>query len=348
MHDVAIIGAGLSGLSAARHLSASGLDVIILEKSGGLGGRAATRRVDLPDGSPLPVDHGAQFFTARDPLFRRQVDEWLSKGICFEWATGFHTWDGVALHPSDKQWEAPRYACREGMSALGRDLATGLHVKKDFRVGSVVREREGWLLSPMNPASEDPIHVRALFCSAPVPQSLELFREHLAEEERRLLGTIAFGPCLAVMAFFSGTPIIPDWKGIQVRDPESPISWIAWDSSRRPQGSPSGSFVLHASAEFSAREGLSTEQGKKAAVEELLRDGARIAGSWMGKPSSTVVHLWRYAIPLGAGVEGGFLRSANDDKLYLIGDGLQGGRVEGAWLSGLKAARDYLMKIGGI
>ena len=63
----------------------------------------------------------------------------------------------------------------------------------------------------------------------------------------------------------------------------------------------------------------------KAAVEELLRDGARIAGSWMGKPSSTVVHLWRYAIPLGAGVEGGFLRSANDDKLYLIGDGLQGG-----------------------
>jgi predicted NAD/FAD-dependent oxidoreductase len=99
IYDVAIVGAGLSGLSAARYLVAQGLNVVIVEKSQGVGGRAATRRIHLPDGTVLLVDHGAQFFTARDPLFQAQVSTWLSQGVCFEWATGFHTWDGVSLNP---------------------------------------------------------------------------------------------------------------------------------------------------------------------------------------------------------------------------------------------------------
>jgi len=83
-YDAAIIGAGLSGLSAARHLAAQGLRVVIVEKSHGVGGRAATRRIQLPDGTQHLIDHGAQFFTARDPLFRSQVTAWLSQNICFE------------------------------------------------------------------------------------------------------------------------------------------------------------------------------------------------------------------------------------------------------------------------
>jgi len=50
IHDVAIVGAGISGLSAAGRIRQAGLDVVILEKSRGLGGRASTRRMNLQEG----------------------------------------------------------------------------------------------------------------------------------------------------------------------------------------------------------------------------------------------------------------------------------------------------------
>ncbi|MFM8484401.1 MAG: FAD-dependent oxidoreductase, partial [Actinomycetota bacterium] len=44
--DVAVVGAGLAGLSAARHLHASGRDVQIFEASDGVGGRVRSDHVD--------------------------------------------------------------------------------------------------------------------------------------------------------------------------------------------------------------------------------------------------------------------------------------------------------------
>ncbi|MEY4299451.1 MAG: hypothetical protein RIR25_687, partial [Verrucomicrobiota bacterium] len=85
IHDTIVLGAGIAGLAAAGVLRGAGREVLMLEKSRGLGGRAATRRWDN-----LPVDHGAQFFTARSGEFRAQVDTWLAQDICHEWCRGFH------------------------------------------------------------------------------------------------------------------------------------------------------------------------------------------------------------------------------------------------------------------
>src|SRR6478672_4303562 len=43
--DVAVIGAGISGISCAQQLRQVGYRVVVVEKSRGLGGRMATRRV---------------------------------------------------------------------------------------------------------------------------------------------------------------------------------------------------------------------------------------------------------------------------------------------------------------
>ncbi len=53
---VAVVGAGLAGLAAARELDAAGHEVVIYEKSRGAGGRTSTRQ--SPHGR---FDHGAPF-----------------------------------------------------------------------------------------------------------------------------------------------------------------------------------------------------------------------------------------------------------------------------------------------
>ena len=64
---LAIIGAGISGLSCADRLREAGFDLVVFDKARGPGGRMATRRVETAQGI-AHLDHGAQYFTVRDDL----------------------------------------------------------------------------------------------------------------------------------------------------------------------------------------------------------------------------------------------------------------------------------------
>ena len=56
--------AGMAGVTAARTLVQAGHQVSVYEQAAQVGGRMATR--ETPWGS---FDHGAQYFTVRDPRF---------------------------------------------------------------------------------------------------------------------------------------------------------------------------------------------------------------------------------------------------------------------------------------
>lgn len=340
IHDVAVIGAGISGLSAARRLVADGKEVVLLDKSRGVGGRAATRRLEAVPGVTVPVDHGAQFFTARDPRFRELVARWQEERICFPWAEEFSVWENGVLRDSDPERREIRYACRGGMSLLGKKLAEGLPVIREFEVSSVLQKDGVWELRA---EGKDPCLARAIFVSAPLPQAFRLIGEHLTEEERRQLGVITYDPCVAVMAWYPEGTAVPSWHGIQIRDSSSSLAWIAWDSSRREESISQGVAVLHGSGAFSNRWLDASKEELRAAGEELLAESAAIVGEWLGKPVGFMVHRWKFAHPRGEALPGGFLK-ASSAPLWLIGDGLNGGRLEGAWLSGLAAAEDLLGK----
>ena len=68
-HDVVIVGAGLAGLAAARHLAIHGVDVTVLEASDAVGGRVRTDRVD-----GLLLDRGFQLYNPAYPEPARVLD----------------------------------------------------------------------------------------------------------------------------------------------------------------------------------------------------------------------------------------------------------------------------------
>jgi predicted NAD/FAD-dependent oxidoreductase len=332
IHEAVILGAGVAGLAAAGVLRRAGRETVVLEKSRGLGGRAATRRWD-----DLPVDHGAQFFTARSPEFKRQVDEWLATGVCHEWTRGFHQYREGKLSPPDSD-NHPRYACRDGMSALGRALASHVDapIERQAKVVAIRGERGVWIL-----ACEDgrEFRGRSLVVTAPPPQGETLLAE-AAPDAAELLRGIAMDPCLAVVARFPRRDL--DWHGIQANDPL--ISWIGHDTSKRPDLHESKTIVvIHASPAFS-RKRYAAEEGE--IVATLLARTSEISGGNLRPPEAVFLQRWRYAQPV-APRDGALAVSFEAPApLVLAGECFAGGKIEGAWLSGLAAGEILLSRSG--
>ena len=82
--QVLVVGAGLSGLLAARELKRRGQAVEVVDKGRGVGGRLATRRL-----GPGRADTGAQFFTVRSPAMQAMLHEWQEAGLVYHWANGW-------------------------------------------------------------------------------------------------------------------------------------------------------------------------------------------------------------------------------------------------------------------
>jgi len=97
---VAIVGAGIAGLSCALRLQQDGCNVTVLDKGRGAGGRMSTRRIAMPGGEgaggEVAFDHGAQYLTMRDPAFVEAMHGWEAAGVVARWpAAGEHAWVGT-------------------------------------------------------------------------------------------------------------------------------------------------------------------------------------------------------------------------------------------------------------
>lgn len=333
VHDSIILGAGISGLAAAGILRRAGREVIVLEKSRGLGGRAATRRWE-----GLPVDHGAQFFTARSDKFRAQVAHWLAQGVCREWTRGFHHFRGGRLTQPGGD-NHPRYVCREGMSALGRALvaAGNINVECQAKVTALAREDAMWILSCQDGRA---FRAENLVITSPPPQGAILLQSALPEAAGLLRG-IAMEPCLAIAARFPRREMA--WRGIQAED--AGISWIGHDTSKRPGLHGDKTIaVVHASPTFSRDQYESPEQD---VVDTLLARASEISGSDLRGPEAVFLQRWRYAqtTELRAGEPAVFYDAPA--PLVLAGESFAGGKIEGAWLSGVAAGKMILRRIVG-
>ncbi len=315
--DIAIIGAGMAGLACATRLKAAGKEVRVFDKGRGPGGRMAARRAEVA-GETVRFDHGAQYFTARDPGFAGAVEAWEAQGAVARWDA------------ASKSGDDPAFVGTPGMNGPIKAMADEVgEVLWSTRVTGLVRESGRWHL-----ATEDRAAFTAgtVLVAIPAEQASDLL-QGAAPAFARVAGSVSSEPCWAVMAAFARPLAI---RSDTLRDASKRISWAARNSAKPGRGGAQDgteNWVLHASP---ARSRQIIEPDKDEAAQILLADFFSQTRTDPLEPIHLAAHRWLYAQP--ASLEGESARYDAEQRIGIAGDYLHSPRVEGAWVSGTALA----------
>ncbi len=317
---VAVIGAGLTGLVAARALHDHGFAVTVFEKSRGLGGRLATRRTH--EGHAF--DHGAQYITARGDAFSAFLADAVANGSGSIWRPRGSSFGAVDAKE--------HFVGAPAMNALVKPLGADLPVRLQHRVVQIMRARSGWSLTL--DGADTPSVFDDVICTAPAPQTRELLAWDSALAEQ--LASVDIAPCWALMlsfdhAFDPGADVF--------RSETAAISWIARNSSKQGRPDSPECWIAHASPEWSRQNLERAADDVAGELTALFHERLR---SSVPTPSYSVAHRWRYAMttaPLGTPS-----LCTEDQSLFIGGDWCLGARVEAAFDSGTAIAQAMIAR----
>ncbi len=307
MLDVLVIGAGMTGIACGRLLHAAGLDVVLLDKGRGIGGRMATRRVEI-SGQTIRFDHGAQYVTARNEGFKRMLGEIIDSAMVWTDAGRPDAYTGIP-----------------GMSSIPRALAEGLTIHQSERVEILEHHDDYWLAK----TEANVWQAKRVVMTVPFPQVAPLIGE--AHPVSAKLTHLEFAPCMTLMAAFQPHAEID--KTTRLNE-ASDLSWIACNSSKPKREDAVDAWLAQASATWSAARVNQVKAKSEQEMQVLLCEALSLDPADL---LHSAFHSWLYARvvdPLG-------VPYLVDEtlSLYVGGDWCLGTRVEAAWQSGTAIAQ---------
>lgn len=331
-YPVIIVGAGLAGIMAAKKFSEKNVNYLVLDKGKSVGGRMATRRV-----SGGRSDHGAQFFTARSEQMKALVKGWEKAGLIHTWTNGFHQMNNVtelnslSLHNDGY----PRYAGKNGMNTLMKELAQDVNIKLDHKVERMEWIEDKWSVIVRKGKEAELISFTAdqLLLTSPTPQALELIERVKVEGNiKEDLKATSYFPCLCAIVALDAPTNIPKPGGIQIK--EGVVSFLG---DNQQKGISDTTVVTIHGNEYWSREHY--DQDDEVIIEKLIQAAKPLLGE--GEILEKQLKRWRYSKPEALHPDE-LVATTIPGPIAFAGDIFKRGAVEGAVLSGL-AASDWLL-----
>jgi predicted NAD/FAD-dependent oxidoreductase len=327
--DIAVIGAGIAGLSFARAIQEHGGEVLIVERSRALGGRCATWRH-----AETPLDYGVPFLHGRSPLFWQTVDELMGEDVLSGWPQRVEG-NGPTCQPHALDPGVRHAALRGGLNTLAKKLANGIQILRESEVTSTTI-RDGFIELKGGQFS---VTAKTLVLAAANGESLRLLKNSGFSKDTA-----------AAMALFGLAPTLPSFSLLVCYD--TPLTRPAWELLL-PDDSQAIQLISNESSKSAPLQKLclciqSRPAWSRKYLEapadvwsrELLRESQPYLGDWVLRPDWQRPHRWlearldsasRLRQPLPQVIDG--------CRLGITGEYFDSaGGLEGAFLSGQRLA----------
>lgn len=326
MKHIAIIGAGLSGLTLATQL-ADIAHITVFEKHDHVSGRMATREHD-----GYAYDHGAQFFTVKHPAFQRLVDAMVTQGAVARWDAKFAEIDGVRVK-NCRDWDSgfPHYVGVPSMASIGHWMATqleqkGVEILCNTQVGALKRVRNAWTL--LGADEQELSHFDWVITTNPAPQAAQLLPDNI--DYLATLSDVQMLPCYALMLGFE-QPIVRSWDVAHIANHPT-LSWISVNASK-PHRHYRTSLVVMSTNQWASDHFDASEAW---VMEAMMQALSEILGEQVFSAEQRLLKKWHFANAPKRPVH----QVLMDTHLHLAscGDWCISGRVESAFVSALQLA----------
>lgn len=325
-HSVAIIGAGLAGLTCATALKGLLPRVTVFEKTVSPGGRISQFKA-----GEYEFNHGAQYFTVSNPLFWSIVSAWRNDGIVRPWDGWIVELQKGQINNSDVATQ--RFVGRPRMHTIVESLSSNCDLITSSNISELEKQDDGsWRL--FNECGDYQGEFDIVIIATAAHQVANLCRDIV--EISGPAENVDMTVCWSGMFAFESRLGLP-YDAAHVLD--SPLSWISRQqiTDRQDQGS-ADCWVLHASPEWSQQYAASFRDRVMQALLDAFWAATDIPEV---KPVASSVHCWKHALPINP---------ISQDSLFVesqaigaCGDWCTAPRIEGAVLSGFSMA-DRVMK----
>ena len=332
-----VVGAGLAGSAVTYRLRNEPVEVTLLEKSRGVGGRAATRRRD-----GCRYDHGANYIKDSDDRTTPLLESLGSDGLV-DIDEPVWTFDATdKINESDRQ-ESHKWTWKAGITQFGKRLLaeTEAVVRKSTRAEALAYDDSAshWTLTDTDGDDHGPFD--AVVLTPPAPQTAELLSatripggSEAVEAAADAVGAVPYRTIRSIMLHYPFDLDRPYYALVNP-DREHEIGWLARESCK-PGHVPDGEELLI----VQMAPGWSTTHYDEP-LDSVATDVAAMVGDLLGDdrladPDWVDDQGWRYALP-DAAVDADALSSLAQYDLHVAGDWVVGeGRAHEAFWNGVE------------
>ncbi len=314
---VAVIGSGISGISAAHTLIENNYSVTIFDQGKNPGGRLGLRTLRNHPFLIRVIDVGAAYFTVSDPIFQKKLTEWTNNELVHEWTDTFHVFKDFEITTTTGP---TRYAAKKGLRSLAfYELAQleqkGVKVLQESKIEKVKKEN--------NKIKVDNHIFDAVVFAMPGLQAARILEDEISSQ----LAAQTWDSALSAWLVIDGE--IPKYDAMFVNEHEV-ISLIVNDGKRRKDNAP----VINAITTSNyAKERLENYQDY---VDEVVD---HVLELWNIKSEVTEKGIARWSIAQPRNCQ----RVKLPQNMAIVGDAYDlNPRIESAWLDGVAVLNQLL------